>query len=263
MKIIPILFVLLINVHLQSQNQIGLVKYGHKQSLGMGAPIGIDYNANLIFNSENSLYIFAQDSLEGGRISESVLVRKDKDNFFVQPKNTSQLGFQYYNDLKNKKFFSRDIGFRYVKETTPFIKWEISNDTKDIGNFKCTKALGNFRGREYTAWFTTTIPLPYGPWKLQGLPGLILEAYDTNKEIYFYFKSVKYPIEIDTKVTKPNPKDEDKDWIEFSEYSEALINAHKRAIENGRMAMEQFDSENTSQIKNSMGNSYIEIFGEK
>ena len=35
-----------------------------------------------------------------------------------------------------------------------------------------------FRGRNYMAWFCAGIPLPYGPWKMGGLPGLITELRD-------------------------------------------------------------------------------------
>jgi len=49
----------------------------------------------------------------------------------------------------------------------------------------CQKAEGDFRGRHYIAWFSNKILIPDGPWKLCGLPGLILEAYDEKKTVYF------------------------------------------------------------------------------
>ena len=42
-----------------------------------------------------------------------------------------------------------------------------------------------FKGRTWTAWFTTDIPLDNGPWKLCGLPGLILRAYDAKQQYIF------------------------------------------------------------------------------
>ncbi len=80
------------------------------------------------------------------------------------------------------------------------ISWEITNQKKKVLGYECQKATGTFRGREYTAWFTTAIPVPYGPWKLFGLPGLILEAYDKKGMIHLTAKKILYPdsIAIDT-----------------------------------------------------------------
>ena len=41
------------------------------------------------------------------------------------------------------------------------------------------------RGRNYHAWFAPEIPLNEGPWKFNGLPGLILEVYDTQDHYHF------------------------------------------------------------------------------
>ena len=37
----------------------------------------------------------------------------------------------------------------------------------------------------YEAWYTLEIPISNGPWKLGGLPGMILEAYDTQRHYVF------------------------------------------------------------------------------
>lgn len=83
---------------------------------------------------------------------------------------------------------------RYLKrnfiyeEIRPELKWEISSDTENISGYDCFKASTHFRGRIWYAWFTMDIPLDYGPWKLSGLPGLILKAEDADG--YFTYKTV-------------------------------------------------------------------------
>lgn len=74
--------------------------------------------------------------------------------------------------------------FRYRKELNLF-EWEIKEERKDISGYQAQKATTNFSGREYIAWFTAEIPVPDGPYKFNGLPGLILEIRDT-KDHYVY-----------------------------------------------------------------------------
>jgi len=78
-----------------------------------------------------------------------------------------------------------------IEQPMPAIKWAISGDTSTIGGLHCQKATGHFKGRDYTAWFAPDVPFHAGPWKLNGLPGLIVEAYDTNKEVVFKFDSME------------------------------------------------------------------------
>ncbi|MPN47574.1 hypothetical protein SDC9_195177 [bioreactor metagenome] len=52
----------------------------------------------------------------------------------------------------------------------------IGSDTCRVLGYPCHKATTKFRGREYDAYFTQELPVNDGPWKLYGLPGLILEA---------------------------------------------------------------------------------------
>ncbi len=69
--------------------------------------------------------------------------------------------------------------YRYV-EPMEQMTWEILTDEKDILGYRCRKAVAAFRGRTYTAWFTMDIPVPYGPYKFGGLPGLILALEDKD-----------------------------------------------------------------------------------
>ena len=48
--------------------------------------------------------------------------------------------------------------------------------------YDCRKATVDFAGRTYTAWFTPEIPLPFGPYKFGGLPGLILKIEDAERQ---------------------------------------------------------------------------------
>lgn len=64
-------------------------------------------------------------------------------------------------------------------------QWELKDSTKVILEYSCQLAVSHYRGRIWYAWFTFDIPISEGPWKLCGLPGLILEAYDKNKDYSF------------------------------------------------------------------------------
>jgi GLPGLI family protein len=79
-----------------------------------------------------------------------------------------------------------------VQEPLPKMKWKLLNEKKIIGEYNCKKASVEFRGRTYYAWYTIEIPISLGPWKFNGLPGLILEV-DDQKGIYkWQAKTVSY-----------------------------------------------------------------------
>ena len=63
-----------------------------------------------------------------------------------------------------------------VTEKTEPIQWEIADDTLCVLGYSCQKATTSFRGRIYSVWFTMDIPVNDGPWKLYGLPGIILNG---------------------------------------------------------------------------------------
>lgn len=71
------------------------------------------------------------------------------------------------------------------EEKQPVFEWKIENDTKDILGYNCRKAIAQYRGRKYTAWYTTDIPINNGPYVFQGLPGLIMEIEDQKQHYHF------------------------------------------------------------------------------
>ena len=76
------------------------------------------------------------------------------------------------------------------EEDVPELEWEITGEHGTVASFDCQKAECDFRGRRWEAWFTTEIPFSEGPWKLRGLPGLILYARDTTGQYSFEAVSV-------------------------------------------------------------------------
>ncbi|TVR83025.1 MAG: GLPGLI family protein [Saprospirales bacterium] len=71
----------------------------------------------------------------------------------------------------------------------PKIEWVIHDLQREVAGFQTRLAVGEFGGRIYEAWFTEEIPVPFGPYKLNGLPGLILEAFSRDERVSYYFKS--------------------------------------------------------------------------
>jgi GLPGLI family protein len=94
-----------------------------------------------------------------------------------------------YKDLSQAKLYHIEKLQReyLLEETTPVINWSIESEIKNIQGLSCQKATTHFRGRAYTAWFCSELPYDNGPWKLGGLPGLIVEASDDRNEIVFRF----------------------------------------------------------------------------
>ncbi|MEO7531474.1 MAG: GLPGLI family protein [Sediminibacterium sp.] len=129
----------------------------------------------------------------------------------------------YTKNFQNSQLtFIAPAGSNYysIEEKIPVIDWVIIQETKVIKGFPCQKATCKFRGRNYEAWFCSQIPYSNGPWKLGGLPGLILEAYDVNKEVTFTFVGFEYitdlpVIEIPKGYEKKTPQ-------EYNIYREAL-----------------------------------------
>ena len=105
---------------------------------------------------------------------------------------SSKLG-QHYVVLKNYPIANKltyttelvgNTAFKY-EEDMPTLEWELLDGDSIIAEYSCNKARTAFRGRVWTVWYTPDITISEGPWKLCGLPGLILKAVSDNAEYTF------------------------------------------------------------------------------
>lgn len=73
----------------------------------------------------------------------------------------------------------------YYNEQLAGINWEIKDTTETILEYECLMAECDYHGRHWTVWFTPEIPIYDGPWKLNGLPGLIMRAMEDSGQYEF------------------------------------------------------------------------------
>lgn len=149
---------------------------------------------------------FKIDSLSNEYVKDLVVLDVDKDetkfysNDFLTNDSirieTSEYEFSYpkfKSSLKRKTGTGENTSYitlsplYYSLKTNDIQHWKISDETKNIGNFKAQKATANFGGRHWEAWFSTELPFSEGPYKFRGLPGLILELKDSNENYLFSF----------------------------------------------------------------------------
>ncbi len=121
-------------------------------------------------------------------------VEKDEFNNLSINFNSKKTNYNYTNQKKDSIFSIESIAGEeyFIFEKKPIIKWELVDEEKLIDNVKVSKAIGNFRGRNYIAWYSIDYPIPFGPWKLHGLPGLIFEVHDDSKRFNWYLKKINY-----------------------------------------------------------------------
>ncbi|CAM1351749.1 GLPGLI family protein [Tenacibaculum insulae] len=111
-----------------------------------------------------------------------------------------------YKNINEKSFIDKTeiSGKRFlINDKLEDFDWEMTSETKKIGNYTCYKATKTREETrtsfsmtdgekeenkktvtvETTAWYTPQIPVSNGPGKFWGLPGLILEIQDGKRTI--------------------------------------------------------------------------------
>lgn len=140
----------------------------------------------LSFNKNESIYR-KNETLEAPTPSKGGLTVRISDPSNLYYKNLKEHRFANQTELYGKEFL--------IKDSLKVQKWELLNETKNIGQYTCFKAqykdevkvrkMSSESGMETTteerittAWYTPQIPVSNGPSDFSGLPGLILEIND-------------------------------------------------------------------------------------
>lgn len=140
--------------------------------------------------------------------------------------------------------------FRY-DEDMPQLEWELTDSVSTVLGYKCLSARCKFRGREWTVFYTEDIPLADGPWKLHGLPGLIMSA--TDEKGHYTFECIGIRSKADRPITiykVPFNKTDRKDYYDAKHryeinpyaYFEAPTGGHITVMdESGNPALDSYD----------------------
>jgi GLPGLI family protein len=85
----------------------------------------------------------------------------------------------YFNIVDDKRLSQREfLGDLFLISKQP-LEWEIKQESKQIGDYICFKAIKKdtlATNKKTIAWFTPQIPVNFGPYEFNGLPGLVLEV---------------------------------------------------------------------------------------
>lgn len=140
------------------------------------------------FYSPITEYIDSLNSTPEGKAKLKVMSRAalSSGNFDGIPKPDGTI--YVVKSFTNNKLRHYDIAGleKYVYEE-PMTQWNwgISDSTTVVLGYECIMAVTDFHGRKWTAWFAPEIPVKNGPWKLDGLNGLILKAESEGGQYSF------------------------------------------------------------------------------
>ncbi|UZO81704.1 GLPGLI family protein [Aquimarina sp. ERC-38] len=177
--------------------------YAYSQEIQTNCKIVYDFNISLdgtpknykstLFSNQKQSIFFWNDQMSEKNTEES----GELGNVSIKVNINDSIGTINKTDFEKDSLFTRTVWIKgetyIIKEKKPKLNWTLHEQQKYIGDLLSTKATCEFRGRSYTAWYATSIPIPFGPWKLHGLPGVILEARDSKGEVEFLVESINIP----------------------------------------------------------------------
>lgn len=142
------------------------------------------YDKGYVFLPKN---IFRDDTIKGDVTKYMKNGRIDINDIYKNGGKTHHRLKLFYNKADNKYFTQANVSFTAIdfEDVPPSISWELINEVKEIKGHKVKKAVTNLFGRNWEAWYAEDIPISYGPYKFNGLPGLIIDIKDSQNLFHF------------------------------------------------------------------------------
>ena len=153
---------------------------------------------------------YSHKSFVADSISKADLERQMKSGSRNFSYSRSGGGIVQYTVTKSypdyQTFLITSIGsdkYRVSDDKKP--EWKILSEKEKIGEYNTQKASTNYGGREWTAWFSTDIPVQDGPYKFYGLPGLIVKIEDkTGSHVMTLVGNKKFEMVEEKELQLPN-----------------------------------------------------------
>lgn len=143
---------------------------------------GSKYYSYTVFNSDSTMKVDLEKQLAAtGSINVKSDMRKGDVRYSVT---------KTYPDYKTNIHRRLSMDAYSIAEDRK-INWKISSEKEKIGEWNAQKAEADFAGRHWIAWFSTDIPIQDGPYKFQGLPGLIVKIEDKSGSHKMELKGIK------------------------------------------------------------------------
>ncbi len=201
-------------------------------------------------NSEQFLYNHRMIASENISISGII----DSSEIKTKIRNRNKIYFDNNKDeiLLQSSIFNKDF---YVKESNISSKmnWELINEEiKEILGYRCKSAKLKFRGRNYIAYYAEDILCNFGPFKFNGLPGLILEIHSDDFRFHYIANRIKLKDDI-TQIDNPYKKVKNEDFISFKEYK-------KLFLEKLEQAQKKMQTEETDDTTYSVDDKSMELY---
>lgn len=156
-----------------------------------------------------------QDSISNRNFDFVITMLSDNEMFKQYARMENEALFKNYpkNKVTVHQRFNNENWIYEEDYETP--TWIITDSISTIMQYPCIFAIGKFRGRTWNVWFAPDIPISNGPWKLGGLPGLILKAYDSKKHYSYDVIEISFP------------KDQ---YVEYFNYDERVKTEREKAL---------------------------------